>query len=123
MTREARIRKLVRKHQRTLRLWDWEIGVDFPTEGMTNAADCEASPEYRQALLRFNLSKIPTEDDEAFVLHEAVHCWVEGLAHCALTLAGTDTKLQEWVRIEEENLTRAIQQIVVALTSASRPRA
>src|ERR1041384_5451652 len=112
---ERQLQQLVRKHAKTLHLWNWSFGRGAGQPSMTNAADCEANPEYFSAELRFRTDRIKADEAEAFVIHELLHCYTEGLARVATTLAGKDERLLEWIRNEEERLTTALEHIIVAL--------
>lgn len=115
--REARIRRLIREHSRTLRLWDWTLAATFPPE-MKDRANCSASPEYQEAVMEFNLARIAPQEERDMVLHEMGHCMVEDLASLAVTLAKEDPAALEWIRRAEERLTSHIQRVVSGLLDA-----
>jgi hypothetical protein len=98
-----------------LRLDDWTIKVQF-VKIASHRADCEANPEYKEAVIRFDVSRISTDDLIPFVVHEMLHCVIWRLAHVAESFTDDDAKL-EWSRIEEEYLTTQLEQIIVPMVS------
>ena len=96
-----------------LRLDDWTIKTQF-IKLPSHKADCEANPEYKEAIIRFDVRKISTDDLIPFVVHEMLHCVIWRLAHVAESFTDDDAKL-EWCRIEEEYLTTQLEQIIVPL--------
>ena len=81
---QGRVKALVRYWTPKLRLHDWKVRTVFdPT--YSGRAACEASPEYKEAILTFNLARCgeAEEDLEACVVHELAHCHVWALAAIA----------------------------------------
>jgi len=64
---------LVAKWQARLLLDSWVFTVKI-TQTISHQADCEASPEYLEAVLRFNPARIAPEALEETVVHELLHC-------------------------------------------------
>lgn len=64
---------LVAKWQARLLLDAWKIRVILTTK-MGHLAECEASPEYLDAVLRFNPVRLTPENLEETVVHELIHC-------------------------------------------------
>lgn len=106
----------VRKYQRLLGLTDWEIEISF--EELEHRADCEARPEYREAFLRFDVSKIKPKQIDDFAAHELAHCIVWPLASLAEQMAGDDPTKQEMVRFFEEELTTKLGDLCVEAEEA-----
>ena len=104
---------LIERYRRPLGLADWEIRVDFVT--LPHRADCEARPEYNEAILRFDLRKIRRDQVAGFVLHELTHCLVWKLAAVGERLAAGREADLEAVRVEEESLVTALERILLPL--------
>lgn len=114
--RVSRFERIVRRLVKPLHLDRWWITVNGAPLG--HRADCECSPEYTEATLTFDATKIKDEDVISFAVHELMHCHVEGLAHVAELLAGEDSFKREMVRLEEERLTTALEKILTPLLAA-----
>ena len=112
VTKKEEVLRLVERLQGPLRLGDWALDVQFVPLG--HRADCEAKPEYREALLRFDLRKIRREELFAYVLHEMLHCHVWKLAAVGERYA-RDPKDREAVNWEEEALTTELERILTPL--------
>ena len=101
------------RHWRTrLGLQAWDLKVELASIG-SHSADCQCDPEYMQAKVRFDPIKIPLDELDSYVVHELLHIYVWPLAHVAETLAGSDPKLLEWCRIQEERLVTDLERLVV----------
>ncbi|MFQ5888058.1 MAG: hypothetical protein ACE5HY_05125 [Candidatus Hydrothermarchaeales archaeon] len=101
--------RLLKKYQKLTGIDDWDIRLKFYTE---NVADCEARPEYLDAVLYLDLDKIPPEELDSWIRHEVLHCLVWSLAHLAETLTKTKTE-KELVRIEEEKLVTLLERMSI----------
>lgn len=80
---DATIRARVRYWQRKLLLSDWKITVVVGVADDGSAANCDAQPEYKTAIVTFDPKKVPADQIDSFALHELLHCltWrLEGLA-------------------------------------------
>lgn len=64
---------LVAKWKARLLLDSWTFRVVLTTK-MEHLADCEASPEYLDAVLRFNPARLTVDNLEETVVHELLHC-------------------------------------------------
>lgn len=104
---------LVERYRGPLGLQAWELQVAFVA--LKHRADCEARPEYNEAVLRFDLRKIRRDDLPAFVLHEMVHCLVWKLAAVGERLAADRVGDLEAVRVEEESLVTALERVLLPL--------
>lgn len=124
----ARTKRITKKQaEQAVRYWleqllifDYAVRVevknlDAESEGYAHA---EASPEYRECIIRFDGRHVTPENLHAVAAHEVAHLLVWDLAHVAGTLAKTEAH-REWVRKEEELLTTRLERIFLALTSAT----
>ena len=110
--RRAGFTQLVRHWQQRLGLGDWTITIQCVT--LPHRADCDAKPEYKEALIRFDLKKIAPEDVEAYVVHELLHCHVWRLASVGEYLAKTPTEKRA-VEEAEESLTTDLERLILGL--------
>ena len=110
--RRAGFTQLVHQWQHRLGLGEWHIVVQCVT--LPHRADCDAKPEYKEALLRFDLKKIPAADLEAYVVHELLHCHVWRLASVGEYLAKTPTEKRA-VEEAEESLTTDLERLILGL--------
>ena len=113
LNKRQRTELLVELAKPYLQIQDWNIVVQF-ARIPGHRADCEANPEYKDALVRFDIDRISNEDLTSFVVHELLHTIIWKLAHVAETFTDDDAKL-EWVRMEEESLTTHLERIIVPL--------
>jgi hypothetical protein len=109
------VRALVAAWQIRLGLTGWTVRVEFGPDAEEAEASCLAQPEYRTAVLTFDLTKLRAADVERTVAHELIHCLVWPLANAANALAKGDRAAEEWVRTEEEALTTALEHLLVPL--------
>jgi hypothetical protein len=74
---ESVIRSRVKFWQKRLLLSDWKITVVVGVADDGSTANCDASPEYRQAKLTFDPERMPTDlaEIDSFCLHELLHCY------------------------------------------------
>lgn len=110
---KGRVRARVRHWQKRLKLQHWELEVQFGPEADGASAACMAQPEYRRAVLQFDLTKIPAAQLEYFVCHELLHALVWPLANAGHALAKGDPAAIEWVRTEEESLVTTLEHLLV----------
>jgi hypothetical protein len=103
-------------------LQDWQIRVVFDLTYKGRAA-CEARPEYKEAVLTFNLDRCAAEreDMEGCVLHELMHChtWAQAAAterHCK-----TDDDW-ELSRLAEEAATTALMELLLRIFPRRSPQ-
>jgi hypothetical protein len=98
-----------------LRLQDWQIRVVFDSSYAGRAA-CEAKPEYKEALLTFNLDRCAAEEEdlEGCVVHELLHCLTWAQAEVTEGLCTTD---EHWEasRKAEEAATTELTLLVLGL--------
>ncbi len=107
----------VRLWRKRLGLQGWDLQVHFGKMDDDCTAACSAEPEYRFAILRFDLEKLPADKIDRYVCHELMHCYVWRLANCAHHLAAEDKSKEEWVRTEEETLTTQLEELLCRLVA------
>jgi hypothetical protein len=114
---KRRVLALVRQWRTKLHLSEWHLGVVVDTIPPDAAAraDASASPEYREATLRFDPAEIDPAELEEMVVHELLHCHVETLGHLALVMAGEDAVRKEAVRMAEEELVTRLTRVCLGL--------
>lgn len=102
------------------RMWltEWAIKVELAKLPKNEASkieaggECDAMPEYRQAVLRFDPANIEPDQIDEFVVHELTHLTTWRLAYVAEVCAGKDKRLMEWIRMEDEGLTTHIERVI-----------
>jgi hypothetical protein len=68
------IERRLRQWQKKLLLQDWKITVLVGAlDEHDEKADCDAKPQYREALIRLDPEKIPAPEWDAFCVHELLH--------------------------------------------------
>lgn len=118
---QAQVLRRVRHWKTRLGLHEYKIGVSFgpdPNPEDNADAECDAMPEYMQASLRFNLDTIPTEDMDAFVIHELLHIPTWRLVNFARVMCADDAAKLETLREHEELLGTYMERLVISLTKA-----
>ena len=106
--RELYVHKLIEFYATQLGLYRWEFTVEFK-ESIKERASCIAQPEYREAVLSFNMVSIEDAELPRFVRHELVHCIMNQLSAVAAQLAGRDRDRREWIRQAEERVTTDLE--------------
>ena len=110
----AKFERRVRFWQKRMLLSDWKITVEFGP--IDCKADCDAKPEYREALLRFDPDRIPDDEVDAYCAHELAHAvnWtLEGLAENSIR--SNDEKGYDVVRTIAETVATKWEEIVLNL--------
>ena len=82
----------VRSWQKKLLLSDWKIEVLVGALDDGCRADCDAKPEYKEAVIRLDPDKIPLAEMDGFICHELLHCHTWRLESLA----------EEWGRSESQ---------------------
>jgi hypothetical protein len=104
-----------------LRLGDWQIQVVFDPAS-AHRATCEASPEYKEATLTFNLPRCSAkeEDLEGCVVHELCHCLTWAQAAMTESLCKTE---YDWERsrVAEESATTELTLLALSLVPRLHP--
>lgn len=89
---QERVLEIFEKIREPMALDRWTIGL-ANTPSPEGRATCEASPEYREAVLNFDFDKLQTGDDlDELVVHESTHCHIWPLHALAENLAQTLAK-------------------------------
>jgi len=102
-----------------LNLSDWTIKIRF-TKKMKNLADCDASPEYKEAKIRVNLDAIKLRSYHEVVataLHELLHCLSWNLMTWAEQLSRGNPDKLEVCRRMGEDLTTEMEKVLFPLIS------
>ena len=111
----------IRYWKAKLGLQEYKVGVEFgpdPDPEDDSDAECNAMPEYMQAVLRFNLDTIPYEEIDAFVIHELLHIPTWRLVNFARVMCVEDAAKLETLREHEELLGTYMERLVLSLTKA-----
>lgn len=114
---QAQVKRRVAHWKKRLGLSGWRIAVSFGSDEEECEASCSAAPEYRAAMLRFDLTKIAPDELDNYVVHELLHLVGWPLANAAQTMAAGDPAKLEWVRTLEEHLITELEHLVIRLTS------
>lgn len=116
ITKKILFAKTVEILQPYLNLRDWRIIVRYSSR-MKNTADCEASPEYKEAIIRCNTKELPKlshYDVVSVAIHEMVHCLLWPLTDWTESLCKKDeSKLNMTSKIEEGIVTNFEKMLVV----------
>lgn len=112
-----RLQSRVKYWQKRLLLADWNITVLVGAlDDHEERADCDAKPQYKEAVIRLDPKKIPPDELDGFCIHELLHCvtWrLEALA-------------EEWGRSESqyvvaretaETVVTELERIILGLTT------
>lgn len=95
----------VRYWQKLLLLSDWTITVVVGATDDGSAANCEAQPEYRQATLTFDPTRIPKDQIDSFALHELLHCITWRLEVVAEEWGQSESRYQFCREVAESTVT------------------
>ncbi len=114
----AAIRRRVKAWQKRLLLGGWKITVEVGPLDDGGKADCDAKPEYREAVLRFDPEKVPDSEWDAYIVHELLHCWTWPLEKHAEYWAGDDEEKYDAVRDVAEAVVTNLEKLVLAVSGA-----
>lgn len=115
ITKKLLFTKTVEIMQPLLGLSDWKLTIRF-TKRIKHTADCEAYPEYKEAIIRMNALKLPVLsqwDIVATACHEMMHCIVWPYSEFANDLCKKDTVKLEVSRKLEEGLVTNLEKIMM----------
>ena len=117
---KAAVQRRVKYWKPRLMLHHWNLSVVFdPDTEDGSEASCNASPEYLNAVLRFDLNLIPPAEMDSYIVHEMLHCSIWPLANCAHSMCGEDAAKLESVRVHEEALATCLERIIIGLTEGA----
>jgi hypothetical protein len=107
----------VRYWQKKLLLSDWKITVVVGVPDDGSRANCDASPEYKEATLTFDPKRTPTDAGEldAWIVHELTHLVTWRLEKIAETWGRSESQY-EFVRDTAETVVTEIERIILNLT-------
>lgn len=117
ITKKVLFIKTIETVQPMLNLSDWKIIIKF-THRMRNLADCDASPEYKEACIRVNttyLKKMTYNEIISTAIHEMIHCIVWPLAEWAESLSIKDSNKLDVTRKLEESLVTNLEKVMMNL--------
>ena len=110
---EQDVHDCVAYYRPILHLEDWDLDVQFSKDEVDGSeASCAASPEYRHAVLRFDLAIIPPAMLARTVLHEMTHCQTWRLAQVADDLCAGDAFRGAVADRAHEDVTTAFEHII-----------
>jgi hypothetical protein len=108
ITKKVLFVKTIEILQPLLNLSDWKIRIRFSSR-MRGTADCDASPEYKEALIRLNMKELKFlqyQEIVAMAIHEMMHCIVWPLTEWTEALCKRDEhKLNATLKLEETLVT------------------
>ena len=111
------IKARVRFWQKKLLLSDWKVSVVVGVPDDGSRANCDASPEYKEATLTFDPDRTPKDAREldAWIIHELSHLVTWRLEKIAETWGRSESQY-EFVRDTAETVVTDIERIVLNLT-------
>ena len=111
----AQFRRRFRFWQKKMLLADWKITLVLgPLEDDEECkADCEAKPEYREAVVRLNLAVIPDDEIDSYCIHELAHVVGWALEQQAENSAGEDEQKYDTVRFIAETVATKWEEIIL----------
>jgi hypothetical protein len=119
ITKKVLFAKTVEILKPYLTLTDWKIIVRYSSR-MKAAADCDASPEYKEALIRLNTKMLPDltyYEVVSVAVHEMIHCIVWPLAEYTEDLCKKDAQRLEMTRKLEEGLVTNLERIIMNIAT------
>lgn len=115
ITKKVLFAKTVEILKPYLNLTEWKIIVKYSSR-MKFAADCDASPEYKEALIRVNtksLTDLTHYEVMSMAAHEMIHCIVWPLAEYTEDLCKGDAQRLEMTRKLEEGLVTSLEKVMM----------
>ena len=110
ITKRMLFAKTIEILQPKLGLGDWKLVVRYSRRMKNTLADCTASPEYKHAIIRLNLSKLNDYSQYEIIqtaIHEMMHCIVWPLTQWSYDLCKTDkNKIEVTRRMDETVITQ-----------------
>jgi hypothetical protein len=105
----------VRAWQKKLLLSDWKISVQVGALDDGSRADCDAKPEYKEAVIRLDPEKIPPDEIDGFCVHELLHCHTWRLEALAEEWGRSESQYV-FARETAEAVVTDLERIILALT-------
>jgi hypothetical protein len=105
----------VRFWQKKLLLTDWRISVEVGALDDGSRADCDAKPEYREAVIRLDPKRVSPEELDAFCVHELLHCHTWKLEQLAENWGRSESQYQ-FARETAETVVTDLERIILNLT-------
>lgn len=115
---QAAVRRRFRAWQKKLLLGDWKVELKFGPLEHSEKADCDAKPEYREAVVRMDLTKIPDNEIDAYIIHELTHIWTWPIEKQAEHWAGDDESKYETVRDIAEGVVTNLERVILNVSGA-----
>jgi hypothetical protein len=111
------IKSRVKHWQKKLLLGDWKITVVVGVPDDGSRANCDASPEYKEATLTFDPDRIPTDPKEldSWIIHELTHCVTWPLETLAEQWGRSESQYQ-FARSTAESVVTNFEHIILNLT-------
>jgi len=113
----ALLRKRIKRLAEALGLGDWEFQIvrqEYAAKDVSDLAGCQAKPEYKSAVLYFDVARIPPEELDSYIIHELLHCHIWELVALTDKLATTPAE-REAIRLAEERLTTTLERLFARL--------
>jgi hypothetical protein len=110
-----RVTARVRQWQKRLLLGDWKIAVQVGALDDGSRADCDAKPEYKEALIRLDPEKIGDDELDGFICHELLHCHTWRLEALAEEWGRSESQYV-FARETAEGLVTDLERIILNLT-------
>lgn len=82
MLTPKKVKKEVAAFQHLLGLKDWDLEVKFTVQEDDSIADCVADPEYKSAVISFNLDRLKGKRHlRETIIHELMHIIISQMTH------------------------------------------
>ena len=104
----------VRHWQKRLLLADWKITVQVGPLDDGSRADCDAKPEYKEALIRLDPEKIGDDEMDGFIIHELLHAHTWRLETLAEAWGRSESQYQ-FARDTAETVVTDLERIIRGL--------
>lgn len=121
ITKKMLFTKTIEILQPWMNLHDWKIVVKF-CRRMKATADCEAMPEYKEAVIRVHMPTLKMLSHEQIIstaVHELIHCISWPLCEYALFLCRSDVNKLEMMRKLEEGMVTHFERVFTYLAAES----
>jgi hypothetical protein len=109
------IKSRVKHWQKKLLLGDWKITVEVGPLDDGSRADCDAKPEYREAVIRIDPDRVTDEELDGFCVHELLHCHTWRLEQLAEEWGRSESQY-EFARNTAETVVTDLERIILNLT-------